>query len=160
MITNVDKGVKEASPIDITYGTFWSFHEGKPAKINTQLLFQFLLAKYKLKYVKISEGETVEKPAPLILTASKNNVLKAITISDVRSYIGQHIKSIKDAGERAKVENAMLKDIGKIITDATLQTYIEHTQHTAKYDNATTMYFAFKNGIVEVTAETSHFQNI
>ena len=154
MLTRVDKGVKEASPVDITYGTFWSLHEGKPAKINTQLLFQWLLAKYKLKYVKISEGETVEKPAPLILTASKNNVLKAITISDVRSYIGQHIKSIKDAGERAKVENAMLKDIGKIITDATLQTYIEHTEHRAKYDNATTMYFAFKNGIVEVTAET------
>lgn len=153
MLTRVDKGVKEASPVDITFGTFWSLHEGKPAKINTQLLFQWLLAKYKLKYVKISEGETVEKPAPLILTASKNNVLKAITISDVRSYIGQHIKSIKDAGERAKVENAMLKDIGKIITDATLQTYIEHTEHRAKYDNATTMYFAFKNGIVEVTAE-------
>ena len=152
MLTRVDKGVKEPASVDITFGTFWSLQDGKPAKINTQLLFQWLLAKYKLKYVKISEGETVEKPAPLILTASKNNVLKAITISDIRSYIGQHIKSIKDAGERAKVENAMLKDIGKIITDATLQTYIEHTQHTAKYDNATTMYFAFKNGVVEVTA--------
>ena len=152
MLTRVDKGVKEPASVDITYGTFWSLQDGKPAKINTQLLFQWLLAKYKLKYVKISEGETVEKPAPLILTASKNNVLKAITISDIRSYIGQHIKSIKDAGERAKVENAMLKDIGKIITDATLQTYIEHTQHTAKYDNATTMYFAFKNGVVEVSA--------
>ena len=152
MLTRVDKGVKSASPVDITYGTFWSLQDGKHAKINTQLLFQWLLAKYKLKYVKISEGETVEKPAPLILTASKNNVLKAITISDIRSYIGQHIKSIKDAGERAKVENAMLKDIGKIITDATLQTYIEHTEHRAKYDNATTMYFAFKSGVVEVSA--------
>ena len=152
MLTRVDKGVKEASLVDITYGTFWSLQDGKPAKINTQLLFQWLLAKYKLKYVKISEGETVEKPAPLILTASKNHVLKAITISDIRGYIGQHIKSIKDAGERAKVENAMLKDIGKIITDATLQTYIEHTEHRAKYDNATTMYFAFKNGVVEVSA--------
>jgi len=152
MLTRVDKGAKDVTPVDITHGTFWSLQAGKTAKINIENLFAWLHAKYKLKYVKIVTSETVEKPAPLILTTSKNNVLKSITISDVRNFIGQHIKSIKDAGERAKVENAILKDIGKLITDATLQTYLEYTQHNAKYDTSDVMYFAFKNGIIEVTA--------
>jgi hypothetical protein len=159
MLTRVDKGAKDATPVDITYGTFWSLQAGKTAKIDIENLFAWLHAKYKLKYVKMTTSETIEKPAPLILTASKNNVLKSITISDVRNFIGQHIKSIKDAGERAKVENAILKDIGKLITDATLQTYLEYVEYNAKYDTSDVMYFAFKNGVIEVTANDISITN-
>lgn len=159
VLTRITKTVKEPKNIDITHGTFWSLQDGKPAKINAQLLFRWLHDKYKLKYVKITAGETVEKPAPLVLTESKNNILKAISISEVRNYIGQHIKTIKDAAEREQVENAILKDINKIVTDASLQTYFEHVELKTNYDTANSMFFAFKNGIVEVTANDITLKN-
>lgn len=133
-------------------GVFWAIHNGV-VKFNQHDLFTWLKDTYNIKLVKLSTYEDDETPAPYMLTTCSNHVLKPISISDLRNYVGQHIDKIKDITERDTIKNAMLNKISKLITDASIDLFFDIVDHQQQYDDKNTMFFPFKNGIVNVTSK-------
>jgi len=116
-------------------GVFWELQNGV-VKFNQHDLFTWLKNTYNVKLVKISNYDNAETPAPYMLTTCSNHILKPISISDLRNYVGQHIDRIEDITERDVVKNAMLNKIGKLITDANIDMFFDIvTDHINNIEN-------------------------
>ena len=133
-------------------GIFWDIHNGV-VKFNQHDLFTWLKDTYNIKLVKLSTYDNAETPAPYMLTTCSNHILKPISISDLRNYVGQHIDRIESINERDIIKNAMLNKIGKLITDANIDMFFDIVDHQQQYDDKNTMFFPFQNGIVNVTSK-------
>lgn len=150
--TKLVKSVQNATVNNVAFtGVYWDIQDNGVIKINDRNLFNWLKHTYDIKLVKLSNYEDSESPSPYVLTTCSNNVLKPLSITDLRNFVGQHINKIKAPQERNLVKNAILTKIGKLITDAKVDMYFDIVDHKQQNDDKNTMYFPFQNGIVKVT---------